>query len=50
MMDLHATVTRLERQVGRVQTLLFILLAIIFLLIGLVAVYLPQLGYKGEEA
>lgn len=50
MMDLHATVTRLERQVGRVQTLLFILLAIIFLLIGLVAVYLPQLGYKSEEA
>lgn len=44
MMDLHETVNRLERQVGRIQTLQYVLLAIIFLLIGLVVVYAPQFG------
>lgn len=44
MMDMHATVVRLERQVGRIQNLQFVLLAIIFLLIALVAVYMPKFG------
>lgn len=40
--DLHETIQRLERKVSRVQTLQFVLLAIIFLLIAVVAVYLPR--------
>lgn len=42
MMDMHDTVARLERQVNRIQTLQFVLMAIIFLLIALVVVYMPK--------
>lgn len=42
MLDVHDTVARLERQVSRIQTLQFVLLAIIFLLVALVMVYLPR--------
>ena len=39
---MHDTIKRLERQVARVQTLQFVLLAIIFLLVAVVAVYVPK--------
>lgn len=42
IMELHETIQRLERKVSRVQTLQFVLLAIIFLLIAVLAVYLPK--------
>lgn len=44
MLDMAETVARLERQVGRIQTLQFVLLAVIFLLIAVVLVYMPKFG------